>query len=396
MYLKLFYNFVITVALGALLFPASPAKSDPVNRKNTFKVWVFSDPHVGTDITRGYESLAEAIRQSESGLQGHDRSPPFKWDIAISLGDYAGGFEAPEDAEGAEVVRQFNSLGKHRREQVYSVAGNHDATTHDELTQWWFRKWIDPAGENSKFSNVRAERRPFKITGNWERYYFRAGNILFLMMSDRNDLPPPVGRGPIDETVNRGGYPAGAVTSETFSWWKQLVEDNDDAIIISAHHHMLKDTTSASGEWGGFSTMEDGSRKPIYHGYNSSGAPIGASYLYFLDDKPDAQAFEKYLAENNAAIDLWLGGHTHLSLGRFYDGKSHMEKKWGVSFINAAALSKYHNPLIVAPGSRLLTFTEGSDKLLVQYYLHSNDYHYPGWYEKAESVIQLSKAFRSK
>ena len=146
------------------------------------------------------------------------------------------------------------------------------------------------------------------------------------MMSDRNDLPPPVGRGPIDESVNRGGYPAGAVTSETYSWWKKSVEANPDSIVISTHHHMLKDTTSASGEWGGFTLGKDGRRRPLYHGYNSSGAPIGASYLYFLDDTPDAQAFERYLGEHNRAIDLWLGAHTHLSPGRSSDGRGHIEK----------------------------------------------------------------------
>ena len=212
-------------------------------------------------------------------------------------------------------------------------------------------------------------------------------------MSDRNDLPPPVGRGPIDDTINRGGYPAGAVTSETFAWWRRQVEENPEAIIISGHHHMLKDTTSASGEWGGFTTREDGSRRPLYHGYNTSGAPIGASYLYFLDDKPDAQAFEQYLDEHNQAIDVWLGAHTHLSLARRSDDRGYVEQKWGVTFVNVAALSRHHNPLVVPPSSRLLTFTEGSDELRIQYYLHSNDYYYPGWFVGEEVTVRLGRPF---
>ncbi len=383
--------------LGVFLSICSPfvAAAQSANDE-TFKVWVFSDPHVGTDIKEDYESIAEAIRQSESGTSGHNNSPAFDWDIAICLGDFAGGFEAPNDHEGAEVVRQFASLKHHRREQIYSIAGNHDATTHDELTQWWFRKWIDPTGENTEFSEVDSSRRPYPVIGTWERYSFRVGNALFLMMSDRNDFPPPVGRGPIDDTINRGGYPAGAVTGKTFSWWKDMVEKNPDSIIVSGHHHMLKDTTSAAGEWDGFTSRKDGSKRPLYHGYNSSGAPIGASYLYFIDNKPDAQAFEKYLGKHNNAIDVWLGGHTHLSLARSMDGRSYLEQKWGVTFINVAALSKHHNPLIVPPSSRLLTFTEGSDKLLVQYYLHTNDYYYPGWYASAEVSVQLGKAFTFK
>jgi hypothetical protein len=45
----------------------------------------------------------------------------------------------------------------------------------------------------------------------WERYTFKVRNIRFLMMSDRNDLPYPVGRKP-----GGGASPAGAVTPETF------------------------------------------------------------------------------------------------------------------------------------------------------------------------------------
>jgi hypothetical protein len=121
--------------------------------------------------------------------------------------------------------------------------------------------------------------------------------VLFLMMGDRNDGGPPVGRG------TRGGYPAGAVTLETFEWWVDQVESNQDKIIISAHHHMLKETTVASGEWEG---VNNG-----YHGRFEDGAPIGASYLYFVSGEPDSGRFEGYLAEHPGAIDLWLGGHTH-------------------------------------------------------------------------------------
>ena len=388
-------SFFFPVLLVALLSSASLlANESSAHGAKIFKVWVFSDPHVGTDIKEGYESLATAIRQSESGQAGHDSSPAFHWDIAICLGDFAGDFEAPEDAEGKEVVRQFSALKEHRREQVYSIAGNHDATTHKQETQWWFRKWIDPEGNNTGYSKVNAARRPYPIEGNWERYYFRVGNLLFLLMSDRNDLPPPVGRGPIDDSVNRGGYPAGAVTSDTFNWWRKLVEDNSDSIIISGHHHMLKNTTAASGEWGGFAKQDDGSMRPLYHGYNSSGAPVGASYLYFLDDKPDAQAFESYLDANNKAIDLWLGGHTHLGPGVAVNGSGAIEEKWGVTFVNVAALSRDHNPLKVAPSSRLLTFTDGEDTVLVQQYLHTNDYYFPGWYKNAERIVELSKPFR--
>jgi len=90
----------------------------------TFRVWVFSDAHVATDLAKGRESLATAIRESE-GPSG------FGWDIALDLGDMSGAQGTPKDAEGREVVRQFGALTKHRREQVYDLSGNHDRSGLD-------------------------------------------------------------------------------------------------------------------------------------------------------------------------------------------------------------------------------------------------------------------------
>jgi len=251
-----------------------------------FRLWASGCCHVGTDLRRRRESLAEAIRHSERD---------FGWDAAVHLGDFSGTQAPPDDAEGREVVRQFRTLRKHRREHVYCLVGNHDAT--DEPLQWWFRKWLDPTGEHTEHSGVDPRRRPYPVEGTWERYAFRVGNLLWLMMGDRNDGGPPAGRG------TRGGYPAGAVTAETFAWWRRTVEEHPYDIIVSCHHHMLKATAVASGEWEGFRRDKQGRWRGEYHGYFADGAPKGASYLYFVGGKPDAQAFERYLAANPDAID---------------------------------------------------------------------------------------------
>jgi len=358
--------------------------NDPTAKK--FCLWAMSDPHVGTDIKRGRESLAGAIRQSEQG--GEKGEPAFDWDIAVLAGDFSGNQGSPKDDEGREVVRQFAALQKHCREQFYCVAGNHDATFENEPTQWWFKKWIDPAGKNTRYSGVDPRRRPYPIEGNWERYSFPVGNLLFLMMADRNDTGPPVGRG------ERGGYPAGAVTGETFKWWRDMVEKNPDCVIITVHHHMLRETTVASGPWEGFKKTNNGRWKTDYHGYYPKGGPEGASYLYFLDDIPDARAFERYLAAHPGAIDLWLGGHTHTNPDDVVNGRSHVERKWGVNFINVAGLTRYHGPVHSIPLSRLLTFTDRSDKVRVQCYLHTPEFAGQGWYNKAERTIKLGKPFR--
>jgi hypothetical protein len=361
--------------------------SQPPGRQSPgqqFRLWASSCCHVGTDLQHGRESLADAIRQSEQG--GAEGGPPFDWDLAVLLGDFSGSQTPPTDHEGPEIRRQLAVSTNHPREHFYTLVGNHDASGPDEETQWWFQKWIDPVGARTVYSGVDPARLPYPITGTWERYAFRVGNLLFLMMGDRNDGGPPVGRGA------HGGYPAGAVTGETFRWWQQLVETNRDAIVVSAHHHMLKETTVASGPWEGFVRDDDGNWKSHYHGYFPDSGPEGASYLYFLDQTPDAQAFERYLADHPGAIDLWLGGHTHTHPDDRTGGRSHIERKWDVTFVNVSALSKYHGRTCV-PMSRLLTFTEGSADLRIQCYLHTSDHAPQGWYVPAERTVQLSKPF---
>ena len=362
---------------------AQAAETDRTE-KNVFRVWAMGCSHVGTDRrVKRRESLADAIRHSEQG------GPPFEWDVAVHLGDLSGAQGFPTDEEGKEAVRQLAAARKHRREDFYFVAGNHDASGPGQPTMGWFRKWVDPTGENMEFSGVDPEKRPYKIEGTWERYAFRAGNLLFLMMSDRNDGGPPVGRG------ERGGYPAGAVTGETFEWWKKMAESNRDCVIISTHHHMLKETTVGSGEYEGFQKGRDGKYKSFYHGYFPAGAPQGASYLYFVDGKPDAQAFEKYLAAQPNAIDFWLGGHTHTTPDDTNGGRSHVERKWDVNFINCAALTRYHGRREnCLPMSRLITFTDGSNKARVQCYLHTSDHAKQGWYAKAERLVELGRPFQ--
>ncbi len=379
---------------------------DEAEDPDAFHLWVFSDAHVATDKAvseairngmdfvppAGYpESLANALRQSEFGSELG--GPPFHWDLALDLGDNAGLWDLPDDRQGEEVVRQFGALRLHRREQIYPVAGNHDASAGNAPSSlgkpenWWFRKWIDPLGENRSSSGVDPARRPYPVEGTWERYSFRVGNLRFLMMSDRNDLPYPVGR-----RETGGGSPAGAVTAETLDWWRSHVEAARDDIVISCHHHMLRETTVASGDYEGVSRYPDGRwRHGRYHGVD--GAPEGASYLYFVDDEPKAQKFESYLAAHSGAVDLWLGGHTHTFPDDIVNGRSHIERKWGTHFINCAQLSKYHSFITCPPMSRHFIFRPGSRQVRVRCYLHDDSFAPQGWYEQAERLLELSKPF---
>ena len=210
--------------------------------KSTVKIWASGCAHVSADKRQGRESLAEAIRQAERD---------FEWDIGINIGDFSAAFGLPTDAEGAEIIRQFGALATHRREDIYTICGNHDRNAPDEPEANWFRRWIDPLGENTVHSKVDATQFRHLPVGTWERYYFDVGNIRVLMMSDINEKTQLLGRGAL------GGNPGGVVSRETFDWWVDQVESNHrDKIIITAHHYLLKNTTVATGEWEGMKKMQ--------------------------------------------------------------------------------------------------------------------------------------------
>lgn len=350
-----------------------------------FCLWAFGDAHVGTDLKEGRHSLSYALRTSEQG--GDAGGPSFAWDIAVDIGDMSGGQVVPEDEEGEEVVRQLGALETHGRQDIYHICGNHDRSGLDEPPAWWWRKWVDPTGEHAAHSGVDAATRRYPVDGTWERYSFEVGNILFLLMSDINEPSQIIGRGDL------GGNPAGVVTGETFDWWCRMVDAHPDYIIVSAHHYMLKETTVASGDWEGMRRNAQGEWESHYHGLKPQGAPVGASYLYFVDSKPDSGAFERYLQSHPGAVDLWLGGHTHTHPDDTCGGKSHIETRWGgTHFVNVSSLSRYHGVANV-PKSRLFTFTEGSDEVVVQCYMHSDEFMSEGWYEEAERKLRLTRPF---
>ena len=72
-------------------------------------------------------------------------------------------------------------------------------------------------------------------------------------------------------------------------------------------HYVLKDTTVASGEWEGLQRDENGAWKPKYHGCFPQGTPQGASFLYWVDSKPDSGAFGNPLRRSPMFIFLCSG-----------------------------------------------------------------------------------------
>ena len=374
-------------------------------RQKEFNVWAAADPHVTVDAIHGVEPLQLALRQSEGywdflpkmELKLGGIPPAFDWDVMLLAGDFTSSQFPPKDGEGKILVRQFEVMEKHNREDIYAIAGNHDGDYYDLGIGSWFNKWLDPMGEHTEFSGVDASKRRFSPDGTWERYKFEAGNVLFLMLSDYNSAPTPVGRGSSAQNLP-GGFPAGAVTRETFNWWKQQVTDNQDKIIVTVHHHVLRETTTISFPNGG---------KGIHA--NNTGDFEGASYLYYIVENTDPEnfeytksnegtpgPFETFLADfqeknGKAAIDLWVGAHSHAHPQDTYNNKGLVEAKWGVTFMQVSALTHYHSGR--TPMSWLLGFEDGSTELNIKNYIHRAPYynHIPAALMKSKGVIPVGK-----
>jgi hypothetical protein len=163
------------------------------------------------------------------------------------------------------------------------------------------------------------------------------------------------------------------------------------------HHHALRDTTTASG---------NGEGNPTYHG--ASGGADGSSYLYYLIENEDpedfqfisdAHVFEDFLDEfhqqhGRGAIDLWVAGHTHVKgPDDNWGDKSITETRWGVNFLQVAALTRHHGGS--HPLSRLLTFTDGASTIKADVYLHDASYkgNPIGWYDAASRTLPLRHEF---
>ena len=374
-------------------------------KQTEFNVWAASDPHVTVDAIHGVEPLQLALRQSEGYwefLPAMEQRlggipPAFNWDIMLLAGDFTSSQFPPRDGEGQVLVRQFEVMEKHQREDIYCISGNHDGDYYDLGVGSWFQKWVDPMGQNTKFSGVDASKRRFPTDGTWERYKFEAGNILFLMLSDYNSAPSPVGRG-TSAQKQPGGFPAGAVTRATFDWWKQQVLENQDKIIVTVHHHVLRGTTTISFPNGGVGIHA-----------NNTGDFEGASYLYYTIENTDPNnfkftksteatpgPFETFLDEfqkeyGKPAIDVWIGAHSHANPQDTFNGRGLVEEQWGVTFMQVSALTHHHSGR--TPMSWLMNFSENSDTLQLKNYIHRAPYynHIPPELIRLKGVLPVGK-----
>lgn len=364
-----------------------PARPPAVSvDREPFWVWAAGDAHIQADLLSDYESLAASAHQVREATGAPDP------DVWVNPGDFVGRGHCPGSEHGKQLRNQLQSVDRHR---MYAVAGNHDANSADMS---WFRTYVDPTGRHRSESGVEREKRPFPTRGAWDHYAFRAGNAVFLMLSDRNAGPPPFGR-----KCGAGG-PAGRYSRETFEWWVDQVEAHRDEIVVTVAHHALLRTTTYTDYGEGAEHAHDRADR------GSWADERGASIVYAIgeetiDGRNAAGAsigerdygFKTFIREHPGAVDLWISGHTHRELhpGAAHDGRGLVEEVHGTWFVNAGALTRKHAAPEV-PFSRMIGFRPGSEEVEVRTFLHADGWKgtEKGLYEEAAERISVEPAFR--
>lgn len=401
-----------------LLYPPS------LYGQNYFNAWLTTCSHL-VGPTGNPKALKLAIDQSRGLLAD---APSFDWDILIDVGDWTASQKPPGDEEGEALAQILNTtLGKDRG-RFFTVSGNHDGDARGWEPGEFTRKYVNPLGISkfSETSGFNINQRPdeadyrqlIRYPGTrWDRYLIRTGNVIWIMLGDRNEFDTlaesrgdtsgifQAGRGSAAGMPD-GGYPSGSVTLDTFEWWKKVVEDPNfsDNILITTHHLMPMNTTIATkaGE------VERDSGKPYpYHGNSGSVGPDGeiGGQLYWIREYNDqgkeinqyaqTRPFLNYLKDHPGAIAAWVGGHTHVnSPETTTNGRGIYVRKYDVTFISAGALTDSHgegnNQM-----TRMLTFEDGKDEAIINVYIHNSNNNYPiGWYGPAVRKILLGKRFK--
>lgn len=371
-----------------------------IGRKSAFSIWAFSDVHQGDNI--GY--LTRAVSDF------NDK----EWDIAVNLGDNVS--PNGNDADHDDFIAEFSGLSNgHEIDDVYHIMGNSDATVKSDPNgaNFYFQRYCDPFGLNTTYSGVT--QRPYPITGTYDAYYFTVGNMLIIMISDRNDDDPPSGENGQDRADPDGRRAGGAWTTEQWTFLKNTVENNTDKIIIVGSHQAIKDTSLGSG-WGEF--------VDAHH----EGRTLKVDDLFDKDDVNEQYAFQKgyvgfientqgtintttgdstvtddiktWLETNGQYIDLWLTAHFHRYIGESYNSKTRYAEVYGCKFLNITCINSHYGyytysngvngtPVEVESKSNLLSIN--GNNLNIKTYIHDDPYAVTpnGFYAAEEFNITL-------
>jgi hypothetical protein len=388
----------------------------PLLGQRNFHAWLSTCSHL-IGPTGNSKTLGLAVDQSRGKYPG---APAFDWDVLIDVGDWTASQNPPDHAEGNALAKCLHESLGNDRGRYYSVSGNHDGEAKDWSPGEFTRKYVNPLGEEAyaPTSHFRQNQRPNEKDfrqlvdypgTRWDRYLVRTGNVIWIMLGDRNEFDYlalarrdfsgnfQAGRG-CASGMPKGGYPSGSVTLDTFEWWKKVVEDPNFSkdILVTAHHHMPAFTTI---------TTDDG-EPGNFHGRSGSVGPRGETggQLYWIreynqegveiNQYAQTRPFINYLKDHPGSIAAWVGGHTHIHHPEnSINGRGLHVRKYGVTFISIGALTDSH-----AGGTnqmtRMISFREGSDEALLNVYIHQSKDKTPlGWASKAARTFPLGKKF---
>ena len=403
-------------AMRLVLFFLLVAASHLASGQRHFNAWLSTCPHL-VGPTGSTKMLTLALNQSRGLVTG---APAFSWDMMVDVGDWTASQAPPDHEDGESLALFLKKSFDQDRGRFFTVSGNHDGDQKGWLPGQFTQSYVNPLGVDaySGSSDFKASQRPdspdFKqlLTypgTRWDRYLIRSGNVIWIMLGDRNEFDTlaetrgdrsgiyQAGRGSA-AGMPRGGYPSGSVTLDTFEWWKGVIENPDFAndILITTHHLLPRNTTV---------TTDDGD-PGNYHGSSGSVGPNGkiGGQLYWIReyDESGAEIFQyaqtrpflDYLQDHPGAIAVWIGGHSHIgSPEEVINGRGIYVRKYEVTFLSVGALTDSHggrnNQM-----TRLLSFEEGSSEAVVNVYIHhSTDGHSVGWFEPASKRVPLGKEF---
>lgn len=261
-------TLLILLVLLTVHIPKSESTGD------TFRVWLFTDPHIGED-SYGYDNkyvLEDALQDSENDWD-------FNWDIAFILGDLTRGGKI---GEYQKFIDAFTTLTNHDRESFYMIPGNHDINGGIQN----YRRYIDMLGKNTEYSGVDNEKRPYyieNISDDMDGYTIRVGNTIFIAMA------PSWG--------NKEYY--------DYSWWENIVNSVPDNInIICLSHHYV-----------------DGS---------------GIQAIDVCKGMENSNSFANWMNNHRGRIDGWFCGHIHWEYDD--SRKIFVSSRWNTLFMCASAL----------------------------------------------------------
>ena len=359
-------------------------------RPKTFTLWATSDAHVVREAM-GESCNPDAVPRESMriAVEQADSDEGFHYDIGVQLGDLLDyDYETIESFQKYLSQLSFSSKDRH---YWYHAGGNNDENSvlNDgvSIDNEYYRRYIDPVGEFTATSGIDNNRRPYPVTGTYERYYFDVGNIRFLFLSDRNDLPAPYGRG------EGGFFVDGAITLDTYKWFVDQVIKNPDRIIVVCCHHPLKDTTLGTA-------MDESWKRMYMSGYNPENKNNPAARLQTVlhqvydVDSFDSPKFNNLLSQNTGVVDMWVSGHVHHMLEEVFNGKGKYAYAYGGHHFNVGTICRFrHHIIFLSAQSTLFTFTEGSSQFDSKVYVHDHPSVKQGFYEPEHRILTLKKGF---